>query len=136
MLPCGHPCGGCSGEQTCLPCLQEGCGVAGLTQSGADFCNICWVEELAAAPCVLLRCGHLFHYACVRKKLSERWPHARITFGFMNCPLCKQHIEHPLLEDLLQPIRKLKDEIAAKAMQRLEFEGLKNDPEVPPPRIL
>ena len=51
--------------------------------TGEDYCGICWVEDLESAPCILLSCGHIFHYECVRAKLRARWPGARISFDFM-----------------------------------------------------
>ena len=34
---------------------------APLQTPGSDFCNICWVEEVQAAPAVMLECGHAYH---------------------------------------------------------------------------
>ncbi len=82
---------------------------------------------------MLLACGHVFHHACVVKKLRERWPHARITFGFMSCPLCKKRMEHPALAAELAPCVSLLEDVRGKALQRLEFEGLKKDPDVAAP---
>jgi E3 ubiquitin-protein ligase MYCBP2 len=47
---------------------------------GEDLCNICWVEELRQAPCVVLDCGHVFHLHCIRSKLATRWVGVRVTF--------------------------------------------------------
>lgn len=120
--PCGHPCGGILDEQQCLPCLQ--CQNSSSEQNADDYCNICWVESLGSAPAVRLKCGHVFHYTCVKSKLKKRWPAARITFGFSECPLCKVSIEHPALEEELKASRDLKAVVQQKALQRLEFEGL------------
>jgi len=129
--PCGHSCCGVLDEQQCLPCLQcqDGTG----EQTAEDFCNICWVESLASAPSIRLQCGHVFHYTCIKSKIKKRWPAARITFGFSECPLCKQSIEHPALEEELKPIRELKAMVQQKASQRLEFEGLSKAKEVTDP---
>eukprot|EP01107_Rhizomastix_libera_P007554 TRINITY_DN2253_c0_g1_i2.p1 TRINITY_DN2253_c0_g1~~TRINITY_DN2253_c0_g1_i2.p1 ORF type:complete len:650 (+),score=112.13 TRINITY_DN2253_c0_g1_i2:497-2446(+) len=121
ILKCGHPCCGVRNEVSCLKCLHEGC----IPEDEIDeYCNICWVEGLPAAPCVQLECKHIFHYHCLVKRLQEKWPTARITFGFCDCPLCKQPIKHPALNFLLDPIMKLKSELEAKATQRLQYEGL------------
>jgi len=49
--PCGHPCGGIRGEESCLPCLH--CAdTEGLFVDADDFCSICWTDNLAAAPCI------------------------------------------------------------------------------------
>ena len=58
---------------------------AGGGQSGDDLCNICWTDELTAAPCVRLACGHLFHYHCARDQLSKKWPSPCISFQFADC---------------------------------------------------
>ena len=55
---------------------------------------------------------------------------ARITFFFADCPLCKKPISHPALEPLLAPLEKLKDNIKAKSLQRLLYEGLDKDPQI------
>lgn len=39
---------------------------------------------------------------------------ARITFGFMNCPLCKKLIEHESLKKLLKPLIKLKSTVEVR----------------------
>ena len=51
-LPCGHPCGGIRGEETCLPCLHGCQGRDLLKQDADDMCMICFTEALAAAPAV------------------------------------------------------------------------------------
>lgn len=129
--PCGHPCGGILDEQQCLPCIQ--CESSTSEQCADDYCNICWVESLGSAPAIRLKCGHVFHYTCVKSKLKKRWPAARITFGFSECPLCKHTIEHPALEEDLKPIRDLKAQVQQKALQRLEFEGLSKAKELVDP---
>eukprot|EP00753_Platysulcus_tardus_P008318 PLAT15892.1.p1 GENE.PLAT15892.1~~PLAT15892.1.p1 ORF type:complete len:615 (-),score=134.59 PLAT15892.1:135-1763(-) len=124
ILPCGHACGGVAREPRCLPCLE--CEEEAVGQGKEDFCNICWVEDLGSAPSILLACGHVFHFTCVKNKLRG-WPGARITFKFMNCPLCSQEIDHPLLRPILDPLRELRKTIMAKAVQRLKFEGMERD---------
>eukprot|EP01095_Lingulamoeba_sp_RSL-Kostka_P009076 TRINITY_DN3106_c1_g1_i1.p1 TRINITY_DN3106_c1_g1~~TRINITY_DN3106_c1_g1_i1.p1 ORF type:complete len:449 (-),score=163.39 TRINITY_DN3106_c1_g1_i1:81-1427(-) len=127
ILDCGHFCGGIRDENEHLTCLESECEAfqqSGLNQNGEDFCNICWVEDLSSSPSLQVKCGHIFHYNCLRQKMKEKWPSARITFGFWNCPLCKTPIEHEALDDLISPIKKLKKEIEIKALQRLKFEGL------------
>ncbi len=52
MLDCGHPCYGTRGNE-CLPCLKEECAEKnGLAVNADEYCNICFVEGLGAAPCV------------------------------------------------------------------------------------
>lgn len=130
MLPCGHPCGGVRGESTCLPCLY-GCGGGGeedaMRPEAEDLCRICWTEELRAGPAVQLKCGHTFHHECISRLVGAKWLGARITFGFLQCPLCRQQVESPALSELLEPMIQLRDVVTEKALQRLAHEGREND---------
>lgn len=47
-LSCGHRCLGTFGESECAACLE-------CANQADEFCNICWTEELRAAPCLRLR---------------------------------------------------------------------------------
>lgn len=85
-------------ELKCPPCLFEECAsknpdLKGVT--GKEFCNICFVEELQNAPVIQSKCGHIFHYECLRKKLEVKWLSPRIVFNFCLCPLCKAWLELP-----------------------------------------
>jgi hypothetical protein len=51
----------------CLACVMTG------MQTGSDLCLICYVEELRAAPCVQLGCGHFFHFECTKSKIANGW---------------------------------------------------------------
>ncbi|XP_028043251.1 E3 ubiquitin-protein ligase MYCBP2 isoform X2 [Bombyx mandarina] len=129
ILACGHLCGGVRGEQTCLPCLHGCAGVsageaAPLRQDADDMCMICFTDPLQAAPAIQLTCGHVFHLHCCRKVLVNKWNGPRISFSFSQCPICKEDINHWTLEELLTPIRQLRDEVKRKALMRLEYEGL------------
>ncbi|XP_041356631.1 E3 ubiquitin-protein ligase MYCBP2-like isoform X3 [Gigantopelta aegis] len=127
ILPCGHSCGGIKNEEKCLPCLHrcQSCDQKSLRQDADDMCMICFTEALSAAPAIHLKCGHVFHLHCCRKILEKKWVGPRITFGFSLCPICKDHIEHPVLRELLQPILELYENVRRKALMRLEYEGLK-----------
>ena len=126
-LKCGHACGGVKNESVHLPCLKEDCPAHKSDVNEEDYCNICYVEGLGAAPAIQLGCGHFFHYACLASKVQRRWPSARITFGFLNCPLCKKELSHPSLKAVLAPMLALKADVAQKAVNRLAFEGMDND---------
>lgn len=99
-------------------------------QKGSDFCNICWVESLGSAPCIKLKCGHIFHYQCCREKLQKKWTSPAISFGFLNCPLCNQPMEHESLNDLIEPIKSLRKQLHKMMKKRLKHEGLINDDEL------
>ncbi len=91
VLECGHLCCGIKNENACTPCLEEECCTKrGETQNREDYCNICWVEDLASAPSIRLECGHYFHHACALKQIRNKWPTPRIIFNYLECPLCKQ----------------------------------------------
>lgn len=83
-----------------------------------DMCMICFVEALSCAPAIQLECGHVFHYHCCRTVLEKRWVGPRISFGFSLCPICKSDIAHYMLNDLLDPINKLKADVKRKAVMR------------------
>lgn len=36
-----------------------------------------------------LECGHFVHAVCGREQLQKGRPTARLTFGFMSCPVCR-----------------------------------------------
>ncbi|KAI6241073.1 RCR-type E3 ubiquitin transferase [Aphelenchoides fujianensis] len=122
VLSCGHWCPGIRDEVQCLPCFQ--CPTADPRADGEDLCVVCFTDRLGGAPCVRLGCGHYFHFACVRTVLEKRWNGPRIVFRFMQCPLCKQMIEHPALESLLAPLRAIHEDVKRKAVLRLEYDGL------------
>lgn len=126
---CGHRCYGTKGEKHCSPCLHTEC-----NKIGEDYCNICWTESLQCAPTLQIECGHTFHYKCLETKLNQKWPGARITFGFMNCPLCNQRIQHERIQDTLKPLNKLYEEISKKAMLRLDFEKLLTHEDITQPQ--
>ena len=92
VLPCGHWCRGVRGESKHLPCLEEECEAfkkSGMKEGGTELCGICWVEEVQASPAVRLdSCGHLFHHACVLKKVEGGPPSSRLTYGFLECSTC------------------------------------------------
>ncbi|MES1917783.1 MAG: hypothetical protein MHM6MM_009489 [Cercozoa sp. M6MM] len=77
-----------------------------LTQSNDSGCPVC-SEELRTAPCVRMRCGHVYHLHCARTKLESRWSGLRITLGFANCALCRRALEHAALEDQTRELSNL-----------------------------
>jgi len=135
VLECSHLCYGIKNETKCLPCLHEDCASkrSNAHQQGDDYCNICFVEGLNQAPTIELGCGHMFHYECIKKKLSEKWPGARITFGFMNCPLCNDTISHPALLPELEPMLALKATVEEKCLARIKIEGMEKHEELDKP---
>ena len=121
VLACGHRCYGARDESACLPCLHRGCGAA---QTDADLCSVCYVDPLAAAPCVQLRCGHVFHLECVRQKLTSGWTARRISFHFACCPLCNARIAHEEFSHELRRIAVIEQKVLHLGLLTLEHEAI------------
>lgn len=135
VLPCGHPCYGVAGEDTCLPCLHDDC--RSHPQNGDcadDFCSICYVDPLKAAASIRLKCGHTFHLGCVLEKLRRGWPGARITFDFMKCPRCNYEMSHPAIDKAKADLHALRATLNGMLLLRLEHEGLHRSEAVMDPR--
>lgn len=130
MLPCDHCCIGIKGETKCIPCLDETCNKDDGSQKLDDYCNICWVDDLKSAPCILLDCGHVFHFECVKSKIASGWSGYRISFGFLDCALCKQQMSHVALKDVLKPWLDLLQQVKEKAVARFHVLKLEDTPEV------
>lgn len=126
MLACGHACCGIVDEAPHLQCLQCDDPASG-DPLGGEWCGICYVDALSAAPSIQLECGHVFHYECTVARLRNRWNGPVIAFQHLDCPLCAKPIKHASLTALLEPAHKFKDAVEAKANQRLVFEGLLGD---------
>ncbi|KAG5884570.1 hypothetical protein JTB14_006595 [Gonioctena quinquepunctata] len=124
LLNCGHMCGGVLGETKCLPCLHGCSGESTLRQDSDDMCMICFTEALSCAPAIQLGCGHVFHLHCCKAVLMKRWAGPRITFSFIQCPICKEEIKHEMLTEILAPVLELYKDVRRKALMRLEYEGL------------
>src|SRR5688572_1246162 len=75
-------------------------------------------QDLGSAPCIKIECGHIFHYECVLKKIQKKWNTARITFAFVECPLCKKWISHSALRADLEPIKRLYEDVKVKQAQK------------------
>jgi hypothetical protein len=122
VLTCGHSCPGAGCDKTtCLPCFHEecwpsqqqfravsvACGAgsehsSGVTQCPDEYCAICYVEPLKAAPVIQLACKHVVHAHCAQAKLRSKWNGSRITFSYLGCPLCAVPMQHPLLKPELE----------------------------------
>lgn len=122
---CGHLCGGVRGEAQHLPCLKEDCRPEGHT-NGEDYCNICWVEDLASQPSVDIGCGHIFHFKCITERISKGFPTPYISFSHIECPLCHKRISHPRVS--LGDMPALELAMKRQGVQRLALEGLLDDP--------
>lgn len=131
VLACGHRCAGYKNEQTHTPCLKPGCWNGQESITGEDICVVCY-DPLAAYPVIQISCGHMLHRHCAENILKNRWTGPRITFTFMLCPVCRAEVEHPALQHLLEPLRKIYDDIKRKALTRLQYEGLEKKRHIGP----
>ena len=60
----------------------------------SELCGICFTSELGEEACVRLSsCSHVFHANCIKMMLEHRWTTLRITFGYLDCPSCKQEMQ-------------------------------------------
>jgi hypothetical protein len=121
-----------------MPCVEEGCELAqahaqlpwqpdslagapavpAAAAAARGACPVC-LEPLAAAPCLLLRCGarHAVHAECAAGRLKAGAPGPDLSFGFLFCPICgpassgrqlsvataPPHLDHPSLAAALEP---------------------------------
>lgn len=97
---------------------------------GNEFCNICWTDSLASAPCVQLGCGHIFHYECLCQRIKAGWPGAAISFSFLQCPLCQGSCAHPVLRKAMKQPLRLKAAVEAEAEAAVIREGMTKDAEL------
>ena len=98
-----------------------------MTACESELCGICFTSELGEEPCVRLNCGHVFHANCVLMMLTHRWTTTRITFGYLDCPSCKQEImldyRVPILTNKLLEQMRLKAKILTLIVQAAIAEG-------------
>eukprot|EP00347_Sterkiella_histriomuscorum_P002087 403369524 len=133
---CGHACCGTLNEVDCLPCLQSFCtkkkekltyGVC-----STDLCNICYTEELSQAPIAQLNCKHMFHQKCLATILKNRYSTLRISFGYLDCPVCAVHMKSsqcPQINQILLEESNFKGAVEALAVQTARREGVFQDQE-------
>ena len=121
-----HLCSGVLGESVCsLNCLQcDGNG-------GEEWCSICFVDELRGQPVVRLVCGHEFHFLCLMKQINSGFAGVRISFGHIQCSLCKQRVACEMVKDIGAAAAKwisLENKVTSKALTRLRAEGRAHEP--------
>jgi len=85
---------------------------------------------------VLLGCNHFIHFKCIETRLSKKWIGPKITFSHCLCPQCNKWVSAPNVPELESIIKEninLYEDICKKAVERLKFEGLQNDPKLTDP---
>jgi len=80
-----------------------------------DTCSLCQTEELGRMPIIVLDCGHVFHFSCVKKKLNAKRGHS-LSFKFLRCPLCNMRMSHPSLMDIIAPYQRLESATQSLAL--------------------
>lgn len=76
-------------------------------------------------------CGHSFHYNCIENCMMKGWkPNSRITFDFMDCPICGKDLDLPeedsLAGNLYSQFKKIKNHVLLACLKKLKTEGLIN----------
>mmetsp|Transcript_1449 Transcript_1449/g.1985 ORF Transcript_1449/g.1985 Transcript_1449/m.1985 type:complete len:146 (+) Transcript_1449:199-636(+) len=93
----------------------------------SELGGICFTSELGEEPCVRFVCGHVFHANCVLMMLKYKWTTMRISFGYLDCPSCKQEMmidyRVPVLTDALIEQLKVKMEVMTSAVRMAIEEG-------------
>lgn len=85
-----------------------------------DTCAVCQEE----GEVLNLACQHTYCCDCLRGQLSARWPGQRVTFGYLNCGICRQPLEHEEATAELAPHHALKQKVAAAALEGFREDGL------------
>ncbi len=93
-----------------------------------DPCAICFDEAcmLGHAPVCQLECGHVFHAGCVAARVAAGFPGPHISFGFLDCALCRARIgpaDHPVFAAALAPRLALEADLQRKVRTRLDAES-------------
>ena len=74
-----------------------------------------------------MACGHVFHANCVLMMLTYKWTTTRITFGYLDCPSCKQEIfidyNVPVLSDKLAEQLEVKAKVTDLSVKMAKEEG-------------
>jgi len=71
-----------------------------------------------------LACAHTYCSDCVHGQLSARWPGQRVTFGYLNCGVCRRPLEHEELAAELASHRALRQRVADAALEGFREDGL------------
>ena len=102
------------------PCVYK-------TAAESELGGMCYTNELGEEPCVRLTCGHVFHANCTLMMLTHRWPTLKISFGYLDCPACKQLMEVdydiPGLTDILDEQVDLRKLVRFLSVQMAREEG-------------
>jgi hypothetical protein len=96
-----------------------------------DDCQMCGIDRLKCAPIITLKCGHVFHYDCVKQRLTNRWNSNQVNLNFSKCPICFQKISAFFKDwedsQLLDNINNLRNHLKARVLTQLQQENISLD---------
>lgn len=72
---------------------------------------------------MLLRCGHSYCAGCLSGQLAARWPGPRVTFGYLQCGLCRAPLEHEAFEEKLAEHARFQQRVAQVAADAFREDG-------------
>lgn len=73
---------------------------------------------------LVLECAHYFCKPCLTQQLDSRWPGPRVTFGYLNCGLCRENLVHKELETPLKEHLALRQQALDIAEKKFRDDGL------------
>ena len=94
--------------------------------SSADVCYICQEEGDWRNPLLDLKCSHRLHADCARMQLdsSKIEPGQSIRFHNARCGICREWLDHPLINVAVAPYVRCYGTIALLAKQQQEAEAI------------
>jgi E3 ubiquitin-protein ligase MYCBP2 len=98
------------------------------------LCGICYTSELASEPCIGLKCRHIFHSECLKKRLSpDPKTRTRLTFAFLRCPLCAVPISSVHTDTLVEKHVRMQRLICDRIWEQIDVDQLDTDARVTEP---
>jgi hypothetical protein len=76
---------------------------------------------------LLLECQHTFCESCISGQLSHRWPGLRVTFGYLNCALCRVPVAHDALQKCLSNHQQLRRDVLKLCESKYREDGWVED---------
>eukprot|EP00746_Dinoflagellata_sp_MGD_P070606 gnl/MRDRNA2_/MRDRNA2_28887_c0_seq1.p1 gnl/MRDRNA2_/MRDRNA2_28887_c0~~gnl/MRDRNA2_/MRDRNA2_28887_c0_seq1.p1 ORF type:complete len:486 (+),score=94.71 gnl/MRDRNA2_/MRDRNA2_28887_c0_seq1:72-1529(+) len=93
-----------------------------LEAEALPLCGVCLEQN---SPLVL-ECTHCFCKPCLTQQVNSRWPGPRVTFGYLNCGICRGSLAHTELDNLLKEHIVLKQKAMDIAEQKFRDDGFAN----------
>lgn len=86
-------------------------------------CSVC----MEKTDVLLLECQHGFCEECMSGQLHARWPGPRVTFGYLNCALCRVPLAHDMLSRTLTGHNALREEVVSMAEKKFREDLLDHE---------